>query len=108
MEYIATEEGRRRVHKMYVDVVVRVNDEGRVDPLAVCWPDGRCFRIDEIMARGTFGAPVRGVSNARFRVRFGGHETDLHCERREGVAAMGQPDIDRWWVYARDVTRSGG
>lgn len=31
-----TKDGERRgVHKMYVNVVLHVNDEGRIDPLAV-------------------------------------------------------------------------
>lgn len=40
---------------MYVNVALHVNDEGRIDPLAVIWPDGRTFRIDEVLYRGEPG-----------------------------------------------------
>lgn len=107
MDYLTKDGRRNRVHKLYVDVVMRLTDEGRTDPLAVLWPDGRTFRIDEILARGHFGPAVHGAQTARFRVRFGGHETELFLEKRSGVAAMGTPETLRWWVYAIDSTRAG-
>ena len=45
---------------MYVNVVLHVNDEGRIDPLAVIWPDGRTFRIDEVLYRGEPGQMQKG------------------------------------------------
>ena len=92
-----TKDGERRgVHKMYVNVVLHVNDEGRIDPLAVIWPDGRTFRIDEVL--------YRGEKTSRFRIRFGRKETNLYLERRQGSPALGTPDVDRWWVNAIDNT----
>lgn len=107
MDYLTKDGKRNRVHKLYVDVVMRLTDEGRADPLAVLWPDGRTFRIDEILQRGYFGPAVRATQTARFRVRFGGHETDLFLEKRAGVERMGVPETLRWWVYAIDSTRPG-
>lgn len=46
---------------MYVNVVLHVNDEGRIDPLAVIWPDGRTFRIDEVLYRGEPGQMQKGA-----------------------------------------------
>ena len=107
MEYLTKDGVRRRVHKMYVDVVVRMSDEGRIDPLSVVWPDGRVYRIDEIVSRGQPGQTLKGARTARYRVRFGRHETDLYLEHRRGDPAMGTPDRLRWWVYAVDATLQG-
>lgn len=95
---------RRGVHKMYVNVVLHVNDEGRIDPLAVIWPDGRTFRIDEVLYRGEPGQMQKGAKTSRFRIRFGRKETNLYLERRQGSSALGTPDVDRWWVNAIDNT----
>lgn len=100
-----TKDGERRgVHKMYVNVVLHVNDEGRIDPLAVIWPDGRTFRIDEVLYRGEPGQMQKGAETSRFRIRFGRKETNLYLERRQGSPALGTPDVDRWWVNAIDNT----
>lgn len=107
MEYVTRNGRRRRVHKEYVGVVVRLTDEGRVDPLAVLWPDGRVFRIDEVIERGRPGPMRNGVDNARYRVRFGRHETELYLEHRRGVEAFGECDTLRWWVFAADSTLPG-
>ncbi len=57
-----TKDGERGgVHKMYVNVVLHVNDEGRIDLLAVIWPDGRTFRIDEVLYRGEPGQMQKGA-----------------------------------------------
>ncbi|WP_281624558.1 hypothetical protein [Senegalimassilia anaerobia] len=94
-----TKDGERRgVHKMYVNVVPHVNDEGRIDPLAVIWPDGRTFRIDEVLYRGEPGQMQKGAKTSLFRIRFGRKETNLYLERRQGSPALGTPGVDRWWV----------
>lgn len=82
---------------MYVNVVLHVNDEGRIDLLAVIWPDGRTFRIDEVLYRGEPGQMQKGAKTSRFRIRFGRKETNLYLERRQGSPALGTPDVDRWW-----------
>ena len=73
---------------MYVNVVLHVNDEGRIDPLAVIWPDGRTFRIDEVLYRGEPGQMQKGAKTSRFRIRFGRKETNLYLERRQGSPAL--------------------
>ena len=55
MDFMTKDGERRGVRKMYVNVALHVNDEGRIDPLAVIWPDGRTFRIDEVLYRGEPG-----------------------------------------------------
>lgn len=61
MEYRQTDGKTRRVHKQYVDVVARILAGGQVVPVTVCWVDGRCFTIDEIVSSTGFGLTVHGV-----------------------------------------------
>ena len=35
--------------KHYVDVIMRLRDDGRIVPLSVCWDDGRTFHIDQVL-----------------------------------------------------------
>lgn len=108
IEYATDATGaRRRVHKEYVDVITRVGRDGSFDPVCVCWRDGRRFVVDEILEVGAFGAETRGRKQARYRVRFGNHETDLYLEQREAVPAVGSAESLRWWVFAYDQTMPG-
>lgn len=91
---------RRRAHKRYVDVFMRITDEGRFDPMIIMWPDGRTFEIAEIIERGNFGPSYRGVSTARYRVRIGSRETNLFLERRTYDTSLGKPPVERFWVEA--------
>ena len=87
--------------RRYVDVIARWRDDGRIEPLAVCWPDGRSFQVDEVV-----GAPISdtfpgaAVHTQRYTVRIGGHTTHLYLERRsEGKGAQ-----LRWFVEMRPDT----
>ena len=77
MEYRQTDGKTRRVHKQYVDVVARILAGGQVVPVTVCWVDGRCFTIDEIVSTAGFGLTVHGIRTATYKVRFGGHATEV-------------------------------
>lgn len=98
--------GERR-HREYVDVVARFGRDGSIDPVCVMWRDGRSFPVDEVTEAGSFGALVRGTQTARYRVRFGRHETDLYLERRAARPDISEPERLRWWVSARDQVLPG-
>ena len=98
--------GERR-HREYVDVVARFGRDGSIDPVCVMWRDGRSFPVDEVTEAGGFGALVRGTQTARYRVRFGRHETDLYLERRAARPDISEPERLRWWVSARDQVLPG-
>ena len=98
MEYRQTDGKTRRVHKQYVDVVA----------VTVCWVDGRCFTIDEIVSTTGFGLTVHGIRTATYRVRFGGHATELYLEDQTRERPDGsQAHLMRWWVWAFDRTLEG-
>lgn len=87
VEFRTDEHGmRRRAHKKYVQAICHIGREGRVEPAAVMWPDGRRFSIDEVLEHGTYGADIGGTRQARYRVRFGRHEADLYLERKARAA----------------------
>ena len=68
--------------KRYVDVIMRVRDDGRVIPLSVCWDDGRTFRIDEVLGNpAANAASTAAVRTLRYTVRIGAHTTHLFLER---------------------------
>lgn len=105
-EYRSTDGERRRVHREYVDVYARMGRDGEVDPVTVSWRDGRSFPVDEVLSSGQFGPVRNGRQQKRYRVRFGGHETDLYLERREARLEREEPPALRWWVYAYDSVKS--
>lgn len=68
--------------KHYVDVIVRVRDDGRVIPLSVCWEDGRTFRIDEVIGEPASSAPESASARTlRYAIRIGERRTHLFAER---------------------------
>ena len=85
--------------RRYVDVIARWRDDGRIEPLSVCWPDGRSFQVDEIVGTPASDAfPDAPVCTQRYTVRIGGRLTHLYLERRtEGKA----PPQLRWFVEVR-------
>lgn len=98
----------RRVHREYVDVVVRFGRDGALEPVCVAWRDGRSFPIDEVLEFGRFGPTMaHGCQTARYRVRLGSHETDLYLERRAAQPALGEDETLRWWVNAYDQVKPG-
>lgn len=106
MEYRSSTYGtKRRVHREYVDVYARFGRDGAIEPVCIMWKDGRSFRVDEVIDAGGFGTMSRGRQTARYRVRFGRHETDLYLEHREANPALGADEQLLWWVYAHDVTK---
>lgn len=107
MEYRTTDGVARRVHKQYVDVVARISSSGSVLPVAVCWHDGRCFYIDEILSQSGFGINVQGYRTCTYEIRFGAHATQLNLEHyHKDDPVHGPKDRLRWWVWAFDRTKS--
>ena len=86
MEYRQTDGKTRRVHKQYVDVVARILAGGQ-----------------------GFGLTVHGIRTATYKVRFGGHATELYLEDQARERPDGlQTHVMRWWVWAFDCTLEGG
>lgn len=82
--------------KLYVDVLVRWRDDGRIDPLAVLWPDGRKYDIDEVIGKPIQRASRKtGGNGLRYDIRIGDTRTHLYLE--ESGAGMAKTNA-RWFV----------
>lgn len=84
-----------RSPKRYVDVVARWHADGYVEPLIVCWPDGRSFQIESVDGRPqstTF--PNNPGRTLRYTVLVNGVRTQLFLERDADAAK----DSARWYV----------
>lgn len=85
--------------KHYVDVIMRLRDDGRIVPLSVCWDDGRTFHIDYVVDGPIANAPrTADKCTLRYTVQIGRRRTNLflECEAAEGAPAAARPL--RWFV----------
>lgn len=87
-----------RGSRRYVDVVARWHANGYVEPLIVCWPDGRSFQVETVegapQSNSPPGSPRRTL---RYTVRVGGRRTHLFLEH-DADAKRGSV---RWYVEPR-------
>lgn len=109
MEYRQTDGKTRRVHKQYVDVVARILAGGQVVPVAVCWVDDVVLQSMKLSRPPGLAWTVHGIRTATYKVRFGGHATELYLEdqTRERAGQGSQAHVMRWWVWAFDRTLEG-
>ena len=101
-----------RTHKRYVDVLVRNTVDGQQIPYAVCWVDGRTFKIDEVIeVHGAWPSTSRDESKfswvTRYDIRMGHHETEIYQERYPDNLNQGEGAYVRWWVCEIPHKRSG-
>lgn len=87
---------RHVASRRYVDVLCRFARFGEIEPLAVLWPDGHRYDIDEVLGVELVAKSGNGPGQQLWHVRFGGHETDIWLERPAAMA--GNPERMRWWV----------
>lgn len=81
-------------HRVYVRMIVEIDEEGKVSPVRVFWTDGRVFDVECLL-------------NVGFAVqtRTGGQGTRYTCRIR-GRRAQLFEDGGRWFVETRDLSRA--
>lgn len=85
--------------KHYVDVIMRLRDDGRIVPLSVCWDDGRTFHIDQVLDGPISNAPRSANRRTlRYTVRIGRRRTNLFLECEAGEGAPIATWALRWYV----------
>ena len=76
--------------RVYVNVIARHDEQGKVRPLEVEWEDGRRFEVDKLLDVRRAAALKAGGQGLRYTVRILGKETYLF------------EDEGRWFVEARE------
>ena len=75
--------------RVYVRVIVEVDEEGSVHPQKIFWDDGRAFEVDRLLDVRKAVATKAGGQGMRYTCRILGRETYLF------------EDDGRWFVEAR-------
>ena len=76
--------------RVYVNVIARHDEQGRVRPLEGEWEDGRRFEVDRLLDVRRAAALKAGGQGLRYTVRILGRETYLF------------EDEGRWFVEAKE------
>ena len=76
--------------RVYVNVIARHDEQGRVRPLEVEWEDGRRFEVDKLLDVRRAAALKAGGQGLRYTVRILGKATYLF------------EDEGRWFVEAKE------
>ena len=76
--------------RVYVNVIARHDEQGKVRPLEVEWEDGRRFGVDKLLDVRRAAALKAGGQGLRYTVRILGKETYLF------------EDEGRWFVEAKE------
>lgn len=76
--------------RVYVKVIARHDETGKVCPLEVEWEDGRRFEVDRLLDVRRAAALKAGGQGVRYTVRILGKETYLF------------EDEGRWFVEAKE------
>jgi hypothetical protein len=80
--------------KVYVDVVERRLQDGRLIPLSFVWEDGTEYEIDRVMDVRRAASLKAGGAGLRYTVRIKKHETFMFLEEDRG--------IEKWFVEKRE------
>ena len=68
----------RRKH--YVEVLARIDEDGRVTPVSITWDDGRSFEIDRVLDVRQAASLKVGGTGVRYMVSIGQAFTYLFYE----------------------------
>ena len=82
-------------YKVYVEVMLHVDTQGRMVPIRLMWEDGRWFDIDRVLDVRPGPAHKAGGQGDRYMVRIGNQQRVLffeHTTRPEGQIP------GRWFV----------
>lgn len=84
--------------KVYIDVLVAFDQDGRVQPVMFRWTDGRKYRIDRVLDIKSAAAMKVGGHGDRYTVRVNGQERYMFFERTTNISGT---LVGRWFVEAQ-------
>ncbi len=76
--------------KVFVDVLIRQDKDGKITPLAVTWEDGAVYEIDRVTRVCRAASLKAGGAGIRYTCRIQNQETYLFN------------DDDKWFVEAKN------
>lgn len=79
-------------HRVYVRVLVDVDESGKALPLKIYWQDGRGFEVDRLLEVCQAVAALAGGQGTRYTCRVRGHQVYLF------------EDEGRWFVETRKAS----
>ena len=75
----------KQLYKRYIDVVLKQSKNGSIEPLYVCWEDGKKYKIDRVISRERRASQVGGCG-MRYVCLIGGQTRCIFLEK------------DRWFI----------
>ena len=97
--YAAAEHNREETElKVYIHVLLHVDDMGRMIPKQLKWEDGRWYEIDKVLDVRPAPAARAGGQGDRYTVRIHGQQRMLFFEHNPRV---GEPIPGRWFMERR-------
>lgn len=76
--------------KVYVDVLIKQDKEGKITPLAVTWEDGEIYEIDKVNGVCRAASLKAGGAGIRYTCQIQNKETFLFLEN------------DKWFVESKE------
>ena len=77
------------IRKVFVEVVVRFDTEGKMTPISIKWEDGCVYEVDQVLDVRQAASLKAGGQGIRFTCRIGWRSTYLFYEN------------PRWFVEAK-------
>jgi len=85
--------------RVYVDVIARWADDGRISPLAVCWPDGRTFFLDAVGRAPVSASALSAQSDiVTYSAKSNGKPVTLYMEKQGPQSKT----LARWFVLVEE------
>ncbi len=81
--------GVNMCRKVYVDVLIKQDKEGKITPLAVTWEDGEIYEIDKVTGVCRAASLKAGGAGTRYTCQIQSKETFLFFEN------------DKWFVESK-------
>jgi len=78
------------MRRVYVSVIARFDEDGKITPLSVIWEDGTKYDIDRVTDAKRRAAMKAGGAGMRYTCLINGHETYVFF------------DGERWFVEGKN------
>ena len=69
--------------KVFVAVVVRISEEGKIKPLEIEWQDGKRFKIERILDERRASSNAGSILTVKYKVLINGLEKSLYMQTED-------------------------